>query len=1236
MAAVEGAVPAPELAIIQTEVQHQTAQEIKIDAAAVDQSAQEVKQALDLRAQRKEPVLELSGDKADPDSAKSKANGVKRAVVKVLLASRVGKILLPDTAVLTAQTQGIVQSLISKLDAVFTRDNISVNEVNASYIHRLITAAVHGQISDQESLVRQFKDLYFFQAHSPGSYQSIRKAMLEVSEERGWSRPSVEQAIAQVEEEMAKATDLAGGRRLELPSEDDRRNFSALGKEFRDALKANVDAAASASSLTPSQQMTVRRFLNGDVNLASQVIPLVQNINITADKVGRYAQLHRKIYPVENIEYLRGMMTDAQLIGHLDRAISEFKVDNLKGARGIIKFDATTGKVNFDRRGFKKMINEFYFLALKDIHENHSKLFQEAQNPYQHGYYFAGLRGVINNLTQALKTAGYDYTDLGIDAYFDDILGHFQSCLLSYAEIFHNLPLYARDASTFEKWSSFLGQLFPTELAEIFDPEDPLMEMSRHEISMYLRKRVALNNNKIPPDLFSGDYKTGEVRYGNDDREKMMADLKKRAEAILERPVEGWELQRALTYGLGIGIANLMDPEVICTADPNVDAEFRDLYSLAPVLSAKHNWGLGRGYPASGLFPHLLAMDVTLYPEEKGFVRRLFDKGYWSPEEFDKYVKTAATEYGGELFDSLLSRQGKYQELLNMINIGTSLNSRHGWRLQDMRTKLGDFIQKGIYGTEKTVGFGDAHKLNGWGNKEWGAYFDLSMQLYGTASNWWWVAPRVERELKRLLATEIGYDEANTEFEKYSTGEKGLQKKYRINVNGEEREVNFGEYRVMRTNQLRGDAFFQYAQRNPGDFLLLLGQLAPELLDTATNYFDTRDNLKAACESAGKSELETKKELAKRQRLIDRWGESQFERLRQIRDWLNVTLIGSFKTAGLVGEGKKFKDEKAVIEYFLNKSGTAYEKCIKEKVTGDVVKEDQPARSRKWLVRSDVMAEDEAKEPEAELLRRALFDEGGFIGLVKQRENLGGFTEGTNYDFGEFEFFYKMGEIWTLKQGDINPFAADMNHFAVYKHMGKSGEEVVKRYLGDAQAVYKMITEVAKLDEMLLHMANERSGELKDLDKLFTDVFLTLKGIISKEAGQRGCYILAQIVGQFFQEHSITRMPILGTFPFDAIMGAALGDKLSLSKLITENRWAKSMDQNALRTFFRHLHDDLHVVELDGMWSVEQLNRAFHTETDTFVVGDAVPNIMTFIALYLLFIYLKKATAELSGSSKKG
>jgi len=1010
-------------------------------------------------------------------------------------------------------------------------------------------------------------------------------------------------------------------------SYQDRSRFEDLSKKILTELDNNLNATnlPEDRKLSRQEQVIARRFYNGNEERLNQVEAIFSKLGIPRAELDNYKGLRDKAFPIDNVLAVKGMMTSKELTNHLEKAINEFTIDNLKGERlQILSEDPNgSGKLVLDRRAFKKMINQYYYLALKDIHKDYSKDWSKAFDQWQHGYYFGGLKGVIGNLCTNLR--GLDLAGADIGEFLDDVKGRYQASILSYAEIFHNLPLYARDPSSFEKWGAFLGYLFPSELAEVFDPQDKIMEIARHEVTIHLRQRIALNNNKIPPDLFAGNYETEGVRYGNRDRANIIKVLKERMEALGIK-TDDWEYERAITYALGIGIANLMDPEVICTADPQVNADFKGIYPLAQVLSAKHNWGLGRGYPVSGLFPDLVAMPVTLFPEQRGFISRLFRRKAWVPEKFHKYAKGQEAKYGDKIYGALIDREGKYKELMNMVNIGTSLNSRHGWRISPIRDAIKGYVKDGHYGLKKDMDFISRIARNdgdegGWGAKEWEKYEDICMGLYGSAALWWMAGPRQEGELKRLLAQHVGsFDQMTaSEWEAYSLGSKALKKEFKVMINGSFQTVSMGELRLIRNYQIRGETFYRYSRRNPGDFIMLLGQLCPEMLDLKTDYLASRVELEAALKGKHKPREDIEKALALRDSIYVRWGETGFAQLRQIR----LKLLGLCqKYANETGVGKRFANQAAVIEYFVKESGTAFEKALKDKepdrkIEGKTI----PGRSRLIVQRSDFTDS---------ILADFLFaDSDGLLSLIP-KEDFGGFDENNKFSNGKHGFFFRMGEMWTLKQGDINPFASDMNHFGLYENIGKVGEDVAKRYLSDADAVSKMLHDIGQLDKLLMDAAHD--GDLSKIFELHDKVHTTLKNIISQEYAWKANYIMSQIVAQFFLEHQTARLPLIPA-PIRSLFGLMLDRNISLSKLVTQDRHAKTWDENAARDYFKRLAER-HSIPFDGLWSANQLNQAFDAETKAFVAGETILQFMYSMIMFLLWSYLKKAFEESQGKKQ--
>jgi len=1115
-------------------------------------------------------------------------------------------------------TVRVVQKIISP--------SMEIDAQSTPYVYELMYKAINNQLQDVNSLYTAFQDIRNLQSYNELLFEKIRSVIVSVAEETGVSRSEIEDRLNRIapKRKLNEREEYEQDIKTKVTAEE-RGEFRILGEKIRNALAEDVRVG---NRLTAEQRMQIMYFQSGHVDNPGLLQQAFQLLNIPPQEWHRYGELFQKSFPQENWQNIKGMMTNKELQDKLAEASMDFSKDGLERL-GILKFDRTTGKYDLDLQGYKKVINQHYFGVLQTLHANPSKMWNEIFDPYQHGYYFQGVKGLVSTLCNQLETL--EFNDRGgslprvkLESYLKDVKGRYQASMLSYAELFHNLPLYARDPSSFEKWGQFLGYLFPSELAEVFDPQDPIMEVARREIAMHLRRRVALNGNKIPTDLFAGKYDERTNQYGQSDRDKMKITIRERMKSVTGVEPKEWELERAVTYGLGIGIANLMDPEVICTADANVDFNFKGIYPLASALSAKQNWGVGRGWPASGLFPDLMAMEIELFPQH-GLWKRIFKKKSWVPKTFHKFVETQQRKYQSDLMEITLGKGSKYQELVGMINIATSINSRHGWRVSPIKDALKGFMKGNTYGFVQDIDRASeivTQNGRGWGNREWGRYMDLAMRLYGGSAMWWMVGDRVSGELKRYLAQQLGsYDKMEEEFEEYELKEKSRSKKFDVNIGGRNEKKSFAEIRQMRIYQIRGQTFEKYYRRNPGDFLMLLSQTCPQLLDLDVNYFQSEHDLKHFLEhdaTQEKHEKDVGKALAVRETLEKRWGSEQFATMGRVRTWL-LSMVAQYQNE--TGPGRRFADKKAVIDYFVRESGTAFEKAVNDHTEDAGLAEGKPKRGR------DYVRPDDFSDP---TIRESVFGANGFSTLLRQQD-FGGFDENGAFRVGEAGFFYRMGEIWTMKQTDINPFAADLNHFRIYENMGLVGEDVPKRYLGDAEAVNKMIQKVAKLDELLLSAA--KSGDMKEIFELHHMVFSTLKGIIGKEYAQRANYILAQVVSQFFLEHSSLRGALQPAILRPLASFLLLGQNSSLSKIVTENLHALSWDSNGVRDYFKKLFE-LDVIPKEGLWSMDQLGEVFDADTKAFMIGEAVPNFIYFMILFLLWSYIKKAFEESEGKKK--
>ncbi len=355
-----------------------------------------------------------------------------------------------------------------------------------------------------------------------------------------------------------------------------------------------------------------------------EVGDILEKAGILKKDIELIFNLRQEILPKLSPRELAMFLNDPTYKEYLARAIKDFDFPEL--IKKYVSYDdkgnPTISKEN--RLRLSKEIVKYYYIR---IHANTSQFFREAKDS-QIDYYLAGLRGLIAESLGRLEKEifkGEDDLSKELRRFLSDRINRFQASILTYAEIFHDLPLYARDVSSFEKWPEFLGRLFPSEMGEAFYG-DHIMELTRAVIGNYLRKRIVLNKGgKIPTDLFSREFNDKEIRYSHKDAENIKRLIVNQLK-FLGIEYEDWEIDRAFNYALGIGLASMIDPELIATANPNIDNEFRGIYPLASHMAAKHNWGLGRGFPGANIVPELMVFDQTMFPEERSFLGRIFKK----------------------------------------------------------------------------------------------------------------------------------------------------------------------------------------------------------------------------------------------------------------------------------------------------------------------------------------------------------------------------------------------------------------------------------------------------------------------------------------------------------------------------------------------------------------------------------------------------------------------------------
>lgn len=999
---------------------------------------------------------------------------------------------------------------------------------------------------------------------------------------------------------------------ISLEEEDE---WNKLFHDLNEKVNAKID------QLSEKEREIIYSFLWGgriedDPEKITSFNSVCNRLDMTQDEIKKYIDLRQKFthLPLELIKNYAGVYKN-----NLERAERDFSVSNITKL-----FIDEQGKINLSskeaRKRFRDLINKYYFDVLREIHANKTAQFHDAfreNNSYQ--YYFTGLSQIIfqsceeleRSLPEGIFKDEKERNDFLM--FLLDTKTRFQSSIMTYANIFHNLPLWARGGpGSFEKWAEFMGGLFHSELAEVFD-DDGFMDMARRVVTTVIRREIVKNKNQYPSDLFSGEYMSEGVRWSQKFERLIREELEKIAkEQGLNLEKEGWKIERALVYSPAIGIDTLIDIETMATADPKW-GDFKGIHPLLQVVSAKFNWTLGRGDPAAGrIARYLLSLPVEYIPKKEG-IQRLWKKKRWVPKKFADMIDKGIRNYGDEIISDLYSSGGLYQELLNMLTFAPSLISRHGWRMSGIYEELSNIPRiKEMTEGKKTADFWRLDDK--WSHANWQIIWDEGLRKYGTASLWWFIEAgpgRLGQELKRLVLKQKGEREVNLNFDllwvpgNYQVKNKMLEEAFEFEINGEKRKMSLLEIRQMRLNQLRGELFFRYLRRDPGNFILLLSQMVPQLIDKENLLFDdtlgdTREEIIHSINNLpGKSKLEKQKILAEFDNLYSKWGDFFFK-LKELRSLIK-------EKSG--GDISKFIDE------LITQSNIALQETIKRK---GLYCDENDFRDSK--------------------IRDFIYSEKGVIKILTSLDlnKLDEFYKkfGDYNRFGEDNFFYRMANAWFIKEFNINPFSADVNHFEVFKHIGKGGEDVFTRLHGDTLTIFqKCIKELSGLSELLLEVA--QTGNMEKIYSLHKNLHEALSGAMGQEYAQRANYILAQIVSKFFLEHSLARDPKLNwVFPLSLLTRFFLTRELSLSRILTNNIHAFTMDTNAVKSYFMMLAHRYNFIPQEGAWSKEQLERVFDATKEQFFVGDFAPKFLWFLILFLLFSYIRKAIEETQGKKK--
>ncbi len=990
---------------------------------------------------------------------------------------------------------------------------------------------------------------------------------------------------------------------------------------------------------------------------------IIEKISLSQEDLKTYSQLAQLLN--ENILNFGILESYAPAwIETVQKAQAEFNLENL---RKYFERDEN-GNLTIstkNRQILKNKVRKYYYLALSELHKQPSEQFYKLlnENP-EINYYLSMLRQVIRSSFENLIGLFPDIDEnQDLSKFITDITGNFQSRILSLAAIFHDAPLYVRDLDSVEKILEFLKFMYPTQLAELFHDDKLILTIARDEMTMLLRQYLVENNNQYDGSLLSGEYDRPGVYWNQWFKEKYVRRLKKRLAQIATTEEEKkyleeneWIINMISTYSEAIGIVTLIDGEILSTSDPV--SHYGNVHPFMSFLSAKHNWFTGRGRYGPGLInKYLLGMPVELYPRQRPLLKRLFSKKAFNPkaikEEIDNYVEIV----GGNIVDNIFNASGLYIEFMALFNLPNSYNSWDGWRIEEIPNNFMNFVNQ-MFGIDIRK---DGKKLD---DETWAKIYDLGFKLYGTSFLWWSIKGalgRLSSDInQRLLG--LGFSEHQIRQIKENHAIEDL---IQINFSGQDRKINYVEFEALKLAQRRAELYFRYLRRNPGDFLMILHQICPEVFafnDKSdwknTLLFEFNPNLseKEVTEKIKQrikngeidgSQADIKSFLKKRRIFWQRWR-GNYEELKRINQWIKkVSTEERFCSEKKVFDKKKNQfvtvksfDKNKFIDFFVQASANAYARLKRENelVREKILYSNLPPEDKKALLDNlrDYLKETDSEDQE---FWRLFAGDGGFFEAVTGKK----INEAEEYFLkfggaktdGEVNIFFNLAHNWFLSNGDINPFAADTPYYEVF-NAKRSGEDMLKRTLeANAGNYKKVISEIRKLEEILDDAS--KSGSFKRIEELHQNIKVTMGSLVGYDTAWRANCRLAEIVANFFAEHSLLRDPKTAWLgPVGWLASSIVGQKnISLSVILTQNINAHSMDTNALRSYFEFLKNNNFInPNRGGAWGLEYLNRIFETGNPEYIFGEVVPKVLWAVIIFTFLIYLKKAYEEAKGEKK--
>ncbi|GIW62328.1 MAG: hypothetical protein KatS3mg090_0154 [Patescibacteria group bacterium] len=894
----------------------------------------------------------------------------------------------------------------------------------------------------------------------------------------------------------------------------------------------------------------------------------------------------------------------------LREASKEFSIKNLLEGQNpvIVEEKNHNGQVigyRLDRRKLFKLTTKHIYRAIEIIHKNASEVFEKAPERAVVQQYIGILSEWVANHLGRVAEFVFD-NDTEIKKFFNYISGDYPRELLNLAGTFHNVPIWANSDEALRQIVSLTKSIPASKLRLFYNDLFPVMDKARKIIPLYLRRKLFESDFKLPADLFVGKFSAEKLLYSMPDTENIKQELRDVVRKLAGGDYEDWEIEMAVTYGLAYGTMTLQDESIIATAKPRDDE--KGVRTLTTQIRLEHNPDIQ--FMLSDFAPLDYMVVPTHFRKRKSpLLGLLFPTGI-SPDTYKEMLNKKRILYSkltksklGRFFEKIFKPLGKikpigwlynkflkgfinylirpdrrwerfatFRDLLNMIDIPADYASRGGWVVQDHLKMVKDIIKNDPNRYSIFFDNGNFIPDSKWTAEQWEAFFAISVKELGTASLWWWFSEKDNERVEHSIRSIFSLDGFKIErLEKYLKGKIGkkhpLEELFKVKKDGVNQATSFFMAKEYARWAGKGRIFFEYLHRNPGDFVILLNQMVPQLLSDPEIFYD--NSQLSNLSSQKRNEIQEKRED-----LIALWGESNYIILKNFYNWIQTKLVPIYGG-----------DTKKAISEFSKDMNLVYVNAFER------IKNSNPRSMHDIrITRDDFSVLDDSRKDK---VIDAVFGRGGLFYVIPQDEfaNI--------FDIGDANgFFIQMAYEWEKTKGGINPFSADMDTTNVVSKFGEAGENALTRLVNEQYEKYTKLVETLKgFAGVIKKYAVD--GDISSVLDFHDKVKGFVKSAIDSATAKKINFHLAAMFIVFFLDNSNLRRPLglLNDFLLKPIFRSfSLGNNVSMANKIMDQLGApakmKSMDILDLNRYIEGL-GIRGLLDYYGDYSLDSLREMF-------------------------------------------